>query len=48
MDIAAAWGRSMDEIVREARDAVVVDQADDEAIVAYRPLLPDEQGCARE
>ena len=25
---------------------VVVDQTDEEAIVAYRPLLPDEEGCA--
>ena len=27
---------------------VVVDQADQEAIIAYRPLLPDEEGCATE
>ena len=25
---------------------IVVDEADEEAIVAYRPLLPDEAGCA--
>jgi hypothetical protein len=36
------------EVLRAATSTtVVVDEADDRAIVAYRPLLPDEDGCAR-
>jgi hypothetical protein len=35
------------EVLRAATSVtVVVDEADEEAIVAYRPLLPDEEGCA--
>jgi hypothetical protein len=37
------------EVLRAATSVtVVVDGADEEAIVAYRPLLPDEEGCAAE
>ena len=36
------------EVLRAATSTtVVVDRAGDRAIVAYRPLLPDEDGCAR-